>query len=197
MAGISVKNFSREKGDPTPLTLTLDQLTEQKVSYVANTTYSSVTVTRFIDALTDHVGSMAEMVDINNKEAYGSSGSSGMAAFLGDVGSSSLDAYNRRYMVAVQVDGMKPALDPVTATVTGLFNNQAYHTIGITLGLVDNTILNYLTDNTYSIQTTNHPLPKTTGTKIEDELQTARIASFVLSTNTLFGMYAPYIHFII
>jgi len=49
----------------------------------------------------------------------------------------------------------------------GHFNNFAYHSIAISLSMVDNAILRYATPN-YRIETINHPLPRSANTKAND-----------------------------
>jgi len=58
------------------------------------------------------------------------------------------------------------------ATTNGLglighFNNFAYHSIAISLSMVDNAIVHYATPN-YRIETINHPLPRSANTKAND-----------------------------
>ena len=46
-----------------------------------------------------------------------------------------------------------------TIKATAWYNNEAYHTAPLSLAFIDNTVLNYLTDDNYMLQFINHPLP--------------------------------------
>jgi len=71
------------------------------------------------------------------------------------------------------------------ATTNGLglighFNNFAYHSIAISLSMVDNAILHYATPN-YRIETINHPLPRSANTKANDAATDATQMAFTFA----------------
>ena len=52
--------------------------------------------------------------------------------------------------------------------VTAWFNNQAYHSIAVSLAAADQGILRNQVGTDYSITTVNHPLPRTALEKVND-----------------------------
>ncbi len=187
-ACLSANKFTDPSPDPPPLTLTLAALTEQKVAYVTHKAYSSGKVSSMASSLSSVVSGLATVIDVNQVEPYKSSSDPSLAQYLGDVGINSADDYNRRFMVAADIAGMNSSKLMSSINLTGVFNNQAYHTIAITLGVVDNTLLRYFIDSSYSIETTNHPIPMSAGTKAEEELDISILAAFLLALNLIIGM---------
>jgi len=51
---------------------------------------------------------------------------------------------------------------------TGWFNNQAYHSIAVSLAAADNAILRSTLGTNFSLTTINHPLPRTAQESISD-----------------------------
>ncbi len=188
LACMSIKNISGQASAPASLTLSLSQFTEQRVAYVTNSTYNSANVSSLVDSLTSTVSGLAILDNVNNIEPYKSSSNPSLTTYLGDIGSRSADDYNRKYMVAADISGEDNTVTNSSVTLIGQFNNEAYHTIAIALGVVDNTLLKYWFGNSYSIEAINHPLPLSTDALAEEELTTSSIAAFVLSTNIMFGM---------
>lgn len=93
-----------------------------------------------------------------------------------------MDAYNRDYMVAAAFEGQEGENNQTK--VTAYFNNQAYHTIAISLSMVGNTMLRSLTGNSdYTIETINHPLPRTTAAMLQQDM--GEIPNFNLIENTV------------
>ena len=69
--------------------------------------------------------------------------------------------------------------------VISYFDNQAFHTPAISLGAVMNSILGL--SNQSSIITINHPMPRTSGDKINDEMNN-NYEGFIIALNLTFGM---------
>ena len=55
-----------------------------------------------------------------------------------------------------------------SVNVTAWFNNQAYHSIAVSLAAADQGILRNQVGTDYSITTVNHPLPRTALEKVND-----------------------------
>ena len=55
-----------------------------------------------------------------------------------------------------------------SVNVTAWFNNQAYHSIAVSLAAADQGILRHKLNKSYSITTVNHPLPRTALEKVND-----------------------------
>ena len=70
----------------------------------------------------------------------------------------------------------------------GHFNNEAYHTPAITTNIIDNVLTQYALGDTHNVSVTNHPLPRSTSNKIEEEWNTSLVLSFIISYNVTFGM---------
>lgn len=70
-----------------------------------------------------------------------------------------------------------------------MFNPSAFHTVGISLNLMTNTLLQYFTGvNTRSIQATNHPLPLSPMSKHRQEVDSAQASSIYFTIFILFSM---------
>ena len=51
---------------------------------------------------------------------------------------------------------------------TAWFNNQAFHSIAVSLAAADNAILRFILGTNFSLTTINHPLPRTAQESIND-----------------------------
>jgi len=56
----------------------------------------------------------------------------------------------------------------LTVNATAWFNNQAFHSIAVSLAAVDNAILRSTLGRNFSLTTINHPLPRTAQESIND-----------------------------
>ncbi|XP_076337701.1 ATP binding cassette subfamily A member 3 isoform X2 [Tachypleus tridentatus] len=68
-----------------------------------------------------------------------------------------------------------------------LFNNQAFHTPGISLAALDNAMLKYFTNNSYSLTVTNHPMPRTVSEQAIQQ-QTQQTQSYQIAQDIMFSM---------
>ena len=57
---------------------------------------------------------------------------------------------------------------PSSVNVTAWFNNQAYHSIAVSLAAADAAILRSTLGTRFTLTTVNHPLPRTAEGKIND-----------------------------
>lgn len=89
--------------------------------------------------------------------------------------------FNKRDLIAAT---FKKQEDKVN--VTAWFNNQAYHSIAVSLAAADNAILRATLGSNYSLTTVNHPLPRTAKESAND-LQRNGLG-FNVAINILFGM---------
>lgn len=64
--------------------------------------------------------------------------------------------FDKLYVVAASFEDVNNR-----TTVKALFNNQAYHSPGLALALVDNFLFKFLSGANASITTTNYPQPQT------------------------------------
>ena len=102
--------------------------------------------------------------DVINKEAIreqvptvGKDVVDAMDSYLIQKSKQAHDMHVRNYMVAATFNGDN---SPQNAVFTGWFNNEVYHSPGVTLSLVDNMMLDYFVpESDHNIHVTNHPLP--------------------------------------
>ena len=115
--------------------------------------------------------------------------SEGLLQHLLKLGETDMDAYSRNYLVAVELTDTSSLSDGnETVLATGFFNAQAYHAIGMALAALDEAILKYVSKNAYSLQITNHPLPRTTVSQWEEDVQESTTSGFSLAILLIFGM---------
>ena len=106
--------------------------------------------------------------------------------FIVEIGNKSLAQYTNEYLIAATFNDSDLRGSKQTK-VTALFNNQAYHTPAVTLSAVDNALLNYYTKGNYSLNTVNHPLPRSVEDEIKDTLS-FDFMGFTVAFNVMFGM---------
>ncbi|XP_059176010.1 phospholipid-transporting ATPase ABCA3-like [Physella acuta] len=100
--------------------------------------------------------------------------------YLVQKGKEGIGIYNLRYNLAQEFS---------LASVTSYFNNQGYHTIAISLAAMFNGLVKYFTNSSdYNIETANHPLPRLTANKAQDEASGKDFTAFTVSFNIGFGM---------
>ncbi|KAL7030128.1 hypothetical protein ACKWTF_006533 [Chironomus riparius] len=90
----------------------------------------------------------------------------------------SLSNVNLNYMVGTTFN---------ESVITVWFNNQAYHTVPLTINLINNAILKSVSSIPKSIRVTNKPLPFTLGTRLV-QLQAGNNLGFNIALNTGFSM---------
>lgn len=95
----------------------------------------------------------------------------------------SISAYNSKYLIAADFTNKS---DETSATA--FFNNQGFHTPGITLNALDTAIMKYATNNSeVTISTVNHPLPRTVKEQVQDQFMQG-FEGNIISFNMMFGM---------
>ena len=84
-------------------------------------------------------------------------------------------------------DRMYPDQHEQDLIITGLFNNQPFHGLGISLAAVDSAVVKYAIQNSnYTVEVSNHPLPRTTADKLL-QVQYATPQQYQLSENLMFS----------
>lgn len=99
-------------------------------------------------------------------------------------GTASLPTYANQYLIGADFIHV-PVGENGTWTV-GYFDNQAFHSPAISLGAVMNAILG-LTNSSSRITTVNHPMPRTSADKINDEMNN-NYEGFVVALYLTIGM---------
>ncbi|NXJ93214.1 ABCA3 protein, partial [Corythaixoides concolor] len=91
-------------------------------------------------------------------------------------------AFNEHYIAAASFEGAGNR-----TVVTGLFNNQAYHSPATALMLADNAVFRVLAGPNASITVTNYPQPRNITEKAKDQLTEGQ-TGFAIAINLLYGM---------
>lgn len=183
---IVIKTFPGPHDSPS-LNLTISSLGENVVVYSlpANVSNHSVLWNMghfYGNQFEEGVGTKVKLV---NKEK-GFKEKPDIVNFLLSRGQESIGDYNLHYMVGANFEHNEGSTDGVT--ITAYFNDQAYHTPAITIGVLANSLMQYFFNDTkMSIEATNHPLPRTNNQKLDDEM-TKETTGFTLAFNIVFGM---------
>ncbi|KAL5014325.1 hypothetical protein ScPMuIL_008595 [Solemya velum] len=90
--------------------------------------------------------------------------------------------FRRRYPIATDFQ------ENNVMNVTSFFNDQPYHSPGISLALSLNAVMKYFTDDQHSIHMTNFPLPRDTTEQAQTNMLMNLILGFNISFTILFGM---------
>ena len=123
-------------------------------------------------------------VFINSEPGYTT-----MDDYLVGIGKDHKDQYNWNYQIGATIEEEPDG----KLNITGFFNNQAYHTIAISLSYLGNTLMQCFGNKDYQIETINHPLPKNSS---EQVLETACITIANLgSRSRVFRNGLPLRHF--
>ena len=158
-------------GDPPPLTLNLSYFNRPTVPFTS--IGQQAVATPLAKAYSDVSVEYGQPADI---------GGSDMDDHLVDIAESSLDDYNRLYVVAATANGNG------NGSLVGHFNNFGLHSIAISLSLVDNALLRYVVPDSHPIVTVNHPLPRTATTRSNDDAQDLSLLGFIFSYTASFGL---------
>ena len=120
----------------------------------------------------------------------------GLVQHILSVGKTSMDTYSRNNLVAAELTGTAPLPDGnETVLATVFFNAQTYHAIGLAVATIDAAILKYVSTSTYSLEVTNHPLPRTKESELEQDAQSSSDGGFALAINFIFGVSFMVGHF--
>jgi len=118
-------------------------------------------------------------------------GYSTMDDYLKMIGKESKDEYDWTYQIGATIDEEPNE----RLNITGFFNNQAYHTIAISLSYLGNSLMQCFGDKDYQIETINHPLPKNSSTRASEAMST--INEFYFSYTMSLGLYFLFPTFLI
>lgn len=104
--------------------------------------------------------------------------------YLLGVANKNMEQYRREYVVAASFT----TRSTTNKTLVGHFSNEAFHTIAISLAVIDATILKHLVGTGYTITTTNYPLPRSDNVQASSEIINKRMAGFVFAYCMTFGL---------
>ncbi|GFT89233.1 ATP-binding cassette sub-family A member 3 [Nephila pilipes] len=171
---VMLKTFPKPEDAP-PLLLSIDSFHGSAVPYDVNKNFNRTRELGDIFAF--------QFTGINNPHLIDSYREN-LTTYLLNVASQDIGRYNLHNMVAAQFDAEK---EKNKTFITSLFNNQAYHSPAIALQEVHNTVLKYLTNNSFAFEITNHPLPRSLSDKGKQQ-QTDMTESYQIAQDIMFGM---------
>ncbi len=177
MALTVIKVIPKATNNP-PLLLNLQPF---GTNYVVSSSGNNTTSSPQTQKLADVYNKQFLEAGVNNIYLSNESDES-VSEYLIKVGEGSIGDYNNLYMIAASFLQMNNSLN-----VTALFNDQSYHTPAITLNAIDNTLLQYYVNNSYTLNTINEPLPGSIKDQIYDSLN-LDFQGFTIAFNVLFGM---------
>ena len=169
--------------DPPAMTLDLSFFTDPQVPHLTLNASSE----DFADGLTQgylaSVEGHAVLQDVNSRMI-----DPNMDNYLVNVSLYNFQKFLQDYMISGSFVGSDASeLNRSTVTIAH-FNNEAYHTTGISLNYLQNAVLKFFAGVKYQITTINHPLPRRSTTQATDELNTGYVVSFIVSWCVSFGM---------
>ncbi|XP_071106304.1 phospholipid-transporting ATPase ABCA3-like [Haliotis cracherodii] len=182
MALIVLKTFPGPTDSPA-LKLTIDQFKKNYVPY-ATALNPDESLSNLAAAYVNQFGnSSSALTYINNFAGFKKDPD--IIKYLSKKGEEGIGNYNIRYVIAASFEeGAEAGISNATA----YFQNQAYHSPAIALATVASAVLQYITnDSSYSMEVTNHPLPRTDMNRVNDEL-TQGTEGFTIAFNVCFGM---------
>lgn len=178
---IVIKTFPGPQDSP-PLNLTVDSLGENFVVYALASNRSIENTFESFYGNQFSYEANTKTVLVNNESLKNPD----IVKFLLDKGHEDIGTYNLKYLVGANIASGNGS--ETTLNLTAYFNNQAYHTPAISVAMVANALLKFLTnDSSQNLQVTNHPLPRSVQDRINDEY-TKETTGFTVAFNIVFGM---------
>ena len=166
-----------QQEDPPARTLNVNQYPEPITYWGTKQTFDATSDKKkcFEEVLKGYKG---EKPFLNDSSAgYLSEGS--MDNYLVKKARESLYIYRNRYQLAGEIG---------KDYFTGFYNDESYHTIAMSLSMVNNAWFKCLTSLTRSIETINHPLPWSFNSKAALDRNSSSIISFIFGLLMMFGM---------
>lgn len=109
-----------------------------------------------------------------------------MVDFLIDRNENTTVSFNFDNLISATFNLLPKSSDGILGTA--YFNNQPYHTAPSSLNAIDNAFLKYHLNESFSISTINHPLPRTIQEQTSDQVNRGVQTGFAIAYNMLFGM---------
>ena len=184
---VMLKNLPK-LGDSPELVLNLDKFKGTQVPYFYRTTDYNIVM----DMINDYKSQFSRANQAIEQSYNGTDLKTAMIDHILERSQQSIGYFNLHVPIGAMVCENKDhdcidSRENITV-VTGLFNNQAFHSIGISLAAVDLAVVRYSIQNpNYLIEVSNHPLPRTTADKLL-QVQYATPQQYQLSENLMFSM---------
>ncbi|XP_067672614.1 phospholipid-transporting ATPase ABCA3-like [Haliotis asinina] len=182
MALIVIKTFPGPTDSPA-LKLSIDQFKKNYVPY-STALNPNESLSELAEAYVNQFGNSSSILTyINNLPGF--KNDPDMIKYLSKKGGEGIGTYNIKYLIAASFE---EGAQTGTSNARAYFQNQAYHSPAIALATVASAMLQYITNNSsYSMEVTNHPLPRTDMNRINDDL-TQGMEGFTIAFNVCFGM---------
>ncbi|XP_048270251.1 phospholipid-transporting ATPase ABCA3-like, partial [Bombus terrestris] len=182
MTLLSLKAIPRLKESP-PLHMELNQFHNPQVTYFYDPTVQQV-ASKYADAIRSQIASSEKIIGIPNTDP---------TVIATKIISSPISVYNYQYMISAIIS--QNSTTNIT-TLTGLFNNQAFHTPSIALKYIDEAYIRYVYgQSNLSITVTNLPLPLLTVDNLKMSVMTNQtqfqvMQGLILAISFLVGSFA-------
>lgn len=166
-----------QRKDPPAIPLSLNEY-KTPVTYYAtsqNLPQSSNRKRCLEDVLQNYNGNK----ELLNSRTNSYSNDSDMDTYLVEEAKDSFYVYRNNYQVAAEVGNNY---------FKGFYNDESYHTIAMSLSLINNAWLRCLSSMKYSIETINHPLPWSLTSKAALDSGSSSIIGFIFADLLMFGM---------
>ena len=178
MSLIVLKTLPGPKDSP-PLRLNLEEFSQTFVSF-----REGPDSTGLMHNLSENYKNLfwQEQYELRNVTDISGSPNTTVDQYLAFEGKRSLATYNNKFIIAASFDREGDETRSIS-----YFNDQAYHSPAIALSEYDRALLAYFTNNKTSLETVNHPLPRTAQDKVADQMITGA-EGFTIAFNVVFGM---------
>ena len=167
--------------DSPPFTANVDQYGSTSVPYFVNNVSNVVLESLAKDYVSQFEDTSQTLVYVNNQTG---GHNDSMVDYLLYESKKNLVTFNSKNIVAADFD----TLPSGEVNGTAFFNNQPYHAPPCALSAFDNSLLKYYFNESYSITTINHPLPRDPSEQASDQLNRGVFTGFAVAFNMLFGM---------
>lgn len=180
LIAVLVSSSIPRRGDPPSLSLSVTAY-DDPITYYATSdgnNRSSGRLTCMEDVIKQFKGTLVYLND-HNKEYHNDSD---MDTYLVEKAKNSFFQYRNKYQVAAEVGD---------SYFKGFYNDESFHTIAMSLSMVNNAWLKCLTKSSasnYSIETINHPLPWFLNSKATLDNKINSMIGFIFADLLMFGM---------
>lgn len=134
---------------------------------------------KFIVEIFRVAGHYQQLVSSSDNKASINVITSSLSDYILKLSETILVRINQQYLVGATVLGKN--------TITAWFNNQAFHTAPLSVGLIHNAIIRARMGSDYGIDVINEPMPYTADTRME-MIQLGGSMGFQLAVNVGFAM---------
>jgi len=181
---ILLKDLPKPRDSPN-LVLNLNNFKGTEVPVFFKTNDTNIMTTDAIDA---YIKQFSGNNKVYKKSFETSSLNESTIEYILSITKQNVGHVNLHVPIGVMIESLDESQGDFDISVTGLFNNQPWHSPAISLAFVDSAVMRYITNNSdYTLQVSNHPLPRTTADKLL-QIQYQSPEQFQLAENIMFSM---------